>query len=299
MPRLLIIGSTCVDVIINVGTLPKTGDDLEPKGQTFTVGGCGWNVFRAARLTGADPVFLSPVGTGVFGDMVARTFAEWGVPVLARCREENGCCYCLVETGGERTFLSVHGGEYLIRRKWLDALEGEYSLAYVCGMELQEPTGPELIGWLEDHREVEVFYAPGTRGVMMDKARQERVLDLKPIMHLNVTEATALTGETDPLIAGKAIHHRTGNTVVITLGAEGCLCLTKTGELLQVPAVPVTVADTIGAGDTHAGVLLGCIHQGMDMEQALTLANAASAETVRRPGADIPKTLGGITDGTV
>lgn len=299
MPQLLIIGSTCVDVIINVDSLPKTGDDLEPEGQTFTVGGCGWNVFRATRLTGADPVFLSPVGTGVFGDMVARTFADWGVPVLARCEEENGCCYCLVENGGERTFLSIHGGEYLIHREWLDALEGEYSLAYVCGMELQEPTGPEILDWLEDHREVEIFYAPGTRGVMMDKPRQDRILALGPIVHLNATEAAALTGEADPIRAAEALGSRTGNTVIITLGGDGCLCRTKEGDILQIPSKPVTVADTIGAGDTHAGVLLGCIHQGMDMKQALTLANAAAAETVSRPGADIPETLGGMTYGTV
>ena len=57
--------------------------------------------------------------------------------------------------------------------------------------------------------------------------------------------------------------------------------------MLTAPAVPVTVADTIGAGDTHAGVMLACIHQGIPLSRALTLANAAAAETVSRHGAAV------------
>ena len=41
MDRLLIIGSACVDVVIRVDALPKTGDDLQPESQRFSVGGCG------------------------------------------------------------------------------------------------------------------------------------------------------------------------------------------------------------------------------------------------------------------
>lgn len=107
MDDLLIIGSTCVDVIIPIDRLPKTGEDIQSFSQTFSIGGCGWNVYRAARLSGAAPVFLSPVGTGAYGDLVAREFAAWGLPVPKRADRDNGCCYCLVESGGERTFLSV------------------------------------------------------------------------------------------------------------------------------------------------------------------------------------------------
>ena len=49
------------------------------------------------------------------------------------------------------------------------------------------------------------------------------------------------------------------------------------------------VADTIGAGDTHAGVLLGCLHQGMALETALDRANRAAAIVVSRKGADVPE----------
>lgn len=289
MGELLIIGSTCVDVVIDLPRLPQTGDDLQPERQSFSIGGCGWNVYRAARLSGVCPVFLSPVGTGVYGEMVSREFSAKGVPVLARAEEENGCCYCLVEPDGERTFLSVHGSEYRIRREMLEKLSGEYEFAYVCGMELQEPTADEILGWLEARPETEVFYAPGPRGILLDETRQNRILALRPILHLNEPEAKALSGASDPEAAAKVLWRRTGNLVVITLGEKGCFGCTAEGELIHIPAVPVTVADTIGAGDTHAGTLLGGLYQGMTLEAALEQANRAAALVVSRQGADVPE----------
>lgn len=291
MGELLIIGSTCVDVIIDLPRLPKTGDDLQPESQTFSIGGCGWNAYRAARRSGVCPVFLSPVGTGVYGEMVSREFSMKSVPVLARSEEENGCCYCLVEPDGERTFLSVRGSEYRIRREMLEKLSGEYELAYVCGMELQEPTAGEILEWLEAHPKTGVFYAPGPRGILLEEARQDRILALRPILHLNEPEANALSGASDPETAAKRLWRRTGNLVVITLGEKGCLSCTAGGELLHVPAVPVTVTDTIGAGDAHAGTLLGCLYQGMALEAALEQANRAAALVVSRQGADISELL--------
>ena len=176
MDQLLIIGSTCVDVIIGLERLPRTGDDLQPKGQSFAVGGCGWNVFRAARLAGAAPVFLSPVGTGVYGDMVAREFSARGVPILARVPEENGCCYCLVEAGGERTFLSWHGAEYTFQKSWMDAFDNaSFDMVYICGLEIEEPTGYELIEYLERYPKRELFFAPGPRGIFIEKEKIKEI----------------------------------------------------------------------------------------------------------------------------
>lgn len=290
--QLLLIGSTCVDVVIPLKRLPRTGDDLQPERQTFTIGGTGWNACRAAMLTGVKPTFLSPVGHGPYGQQVETAFAAYGLDILARPEGENGCCYCLVEADGERTFMCIRGAEYEIHPEWLNALSGDYSLCYVCGMELQDdPTGGNILDWLETHRETEVFYAPGPRGVLMDKARQDRVLALSPIVHLNEHEITALTGADSEEVGALALHERTGNVVIVTLGGRGCLCIDKSGRLLRVPGRAVAVADTIGAGDSHAGVMLGCLYKGMKLTEAMTLANAVAAEVVSREGADIPRTL--------
>lgn len=290
--QLLMIGSSCVDVVIPVEHLPKTGDDLQPKKQTFTMGGTGWNACRAALLTGAKPTFLSPVGTGMYGRQVEEAFAEYGIEVVARSERENGCCYCLVEADGERTFMCIRGGEYEFRREWLDALPGDYALCYTCGMEIQDtPAGENIMDWLEAHPETEVFYAPGPRGILMPKERQERMLAMKPIVHLNEHEILALTGEATEEAGALALHAKTGNIVIVTLGGRGCLCVDRGGNLLRAEGSKVKVKDTIGAGDSHAGVMLGCIYKGMELTEAMKLANMVAAEVVSREGADIPRTL--------
>lgn len=290
--ELLMIGSTCVDVIIPVARLPRTGDDLQPEKQTFAIGGTGWNACRAAILSGAKPTFLSPVGVGMYARQVEDAFADYDLQIMARSERENGCCYCLVEADGERTFMCIRGGEYEFRKEWLNALPGDYAMCYTCGMEIQDtPAGENIMDWLEAHPETEVFYAPGPRGILMPKERQERMLAMKPIVHLNEHEILALTGETTEEAGALALHAKTGNIVIVTLGGRGCLCVDKDGNVLYAAGRKVTVKDTIGAGDSHAGTMLGCLYQGMTLTEAMKLANVVASEVVSREGADIPRTL--------
>ena len=74
-------------------------------------------------------------------------------------------------------------------------------------------------------------------------------------------------------------------TVVITLGAEGCLVLDpgQAGSL-RLPAPHVEVVDTSGAGDVFCGCLAGGLAKGMSVTSALKLALAAAAIAVTRPG---------------
>ena len=290
--ELLMIGSTCVDVIIPVGRLPKTGDDLQPTYQTFAIGGTGWNACRAAILSGAKPTFLSPVGVGMYAEQVEQAFADYDLKIMARSERENGRCYCLVEADGERTFMCIRGGEYEFRKEWLEALSGDYAMCYTCGMEIQDtPAGENIMDWLEAHPETEVFYAPGPRGILMPKERQERMLAMKPIVHLNEHEILALTGESTEEAGALALHGKTGNIVIVTLGGRGCLCVDRDGNVLYAEGRNVKVKDTIGAGDSHAGTMLGCLYRGMDLTEAMKLANRVASEVVSREGAEIPRTL--------
>jgi ribokinase len=48
------------------------------------------------------------------------------------------------------------------------------------------------------------------------------------------------------------------------------------GRRLEVPALPVGVVDTTGAGDTFVGVLAAALDLGASLEQALRRASAAA-----------------------
>ena len=322
MKRLLIIGSTCVDVILRLDHLPTTGEDMHPV-QRFAMGGCAFNVAQVPKAYDVDLRFVTPIGDhGVFSDFVRAHLGNAGFrgPITVP-DSENGCCYCLVERSGERTFLSVHGVEYSFHAEYMEAFAGErFDYTYICGLEVEEKTGGELVAWLEAHPDITgtVVYAPGPRGIEVDANRTERILALHPILHLNEQEAQSLAGmsgsegtqpeipvvspdaspsvestaaagraDTDAdhvLAAAQALHAKTGNMVIVTCGADGVLWISADGSVHTVPSVPATVVDTIGAGDSHCGAVLTGLTLGWSEGDTMRFANQIASEVVAQEG---------------
>lgn len=292
MKRLLIIGSTCVDVILRLDHLPTTGEDMHPV-QRFAMGGCAFNVAQVPKAYDVDLRFVTPIGDhGVFSDFVRAHLDNAGFrgPITVP-DSENGCCYCLVERSGERTFLSVHGVEYSFHAEYMDAFAGErFDYTYICGLEVEEKTGGELVAWLEAHPDIAgtVVYAPGPRGIEVDADRTERILGMHPILHLNEQEAQALAGmcdnENPVLAAAQALHAKTQNMVIVTCGADGVLWISADGSVHSTPSVPSTVVDTIGAGDSHCGAVLTGLTLGWTEEDTMRFANQIASEVVAQEG---------------
>ena len=151
--NVLVIGSTCVDVIIRVDHLPRTEENLHPESQRFAIGGCAYNVANILGRAGAPTTFVTPVGLqGVFGGFVEKQLQtlSFAQPVLLP-DEANGCCYCLVEASGERTFMSIHGAEYSFNPAWMAPYAANhYAYGYVCGLEVEEKTGGLLVDYLKN-----------------------------------------------------------------------------------------------------------------------------------------------------
>jgi len=73
-------------------------------------------------------------------------------------------------------------------------------------------------------------------------------------------------------------------TVLLTLGEQG-VAVRADGRTLQLPANPVEVVDTTGAGDTFAGVFAAARCEGRELHDALSRAVVAAALACTRPGA--------------
>lgn len=90
----------------------------------------------------------------------------------------------------------------------------------------------------------------------------------------------------DPRRAAEEIRTRTGRAVVARLDAEGSLVLPASGGTWRVYREDVTVLDTTGAGDTHAGAVAAAM---TDPAGATPLINAAVVAT-----AVVAHTLAGV-----
>lgn len=292
--KTLVLGSTVVDVIVKVPQLPATAQDVNIISQRHQLGGCAHNVAHILKLAGVPHQLCSPVGCGIYGDFVARSLEEKGIPLFVRLEDvANGCCYCLVEPSGERTFLSHHGAEYLFRREWFtpQVLAGTDSI-YICGLELEETTSPALVDFLEElrqgeeSRQLQIFFAPGPRIAAIDAQLMDRILALSPIVHLNESEIKSFTGEVTLEAAMAGLWQRTRNSVVVTRGEQGACCIHQ-GQVHYMDGHKAMVVDTIGAGDAHIGSIIAALHQGLELPHAVRRANAVSAAVVSISGASL------------
>lgn len=95
-------------------------------------------------------------------------------------------------------------------------------------------------------------------------------------------EAEFLTGLADPLDAARRLQSYGPKTVIVKTGAQGALVVDE-DAVRRVPGFPVQrVVDPVGAGDAFAAGFLAGYLEGMDLVDAVRLANAcgASATTV-------------------
>ena len=66
----------------------------------------------------------------------------------------------------------------------------------------------------------------------------------------------------------------------MTRGAAGCTAFAD-GETIDVPALPVDIVSTLGAGDVFHGALLVCLVRGLELRDSLIRANACAALSCR------------------
>ena len=293
MGKILVIGVTCVDVVINVNRLPQTAEDVVASGQDMTLGGCAFNAFSIMYALGEPAILFSPIGDGMYGDFVRAHLAAEGISSpIPDAPGENGCCYCLVEPGGERTFIALHGADYVYRPEWFERIDSaEVDMVYVCGLEVEEPTGLVIVDFLERCCAGKtIVFTPGPRPAALPDDLLERIYGLHPIVHLNDTEARTMAGRiagrdvADVSEAASILFERTDAAVIVTLGDEGCWYRTDSRQGVA-PGVKAKVVDTIGAGDSHIGAVMACLHRGDALEDALACSNRVAAAVVSTAGA--------------
>lgn len=289
MGKCLVIGSTVCDVMMYMDRLPQREGDVHLHRQELTVGGCAFNVALLFHKLGLDYDFISPVGSGLYGQFVAEQLHELGIDLSLRVAKENGCCYCFVEEDGERTFLSYHGAEYLFQKEWLEAKADQpYDFIYFCGLEVEEETGADLVAGLSS-LSGQLVFAPGPRGHLIAPDLLEKIYALSPMVHLNEQEVQALTGQVGVKEAVLALYAQTKAPVIVTKGEKGALAYD--GDWLEVAGYPSQVVDTIGAGDSHVSATMAALSCGKDLSAALDLANQVASQVVATRGSQLTEQI--------
>ncbi|HFI0256975.1 TPA: carbohydrate kinase family protein [Streptococcus suis] len=286
MGKCLVIGSTVCDVMIYVDKLPGRQGDAHINKQVMSLGGCAFNVVNMLHHLGVDYDFISPVGTGLYGRFVKNELQKLRIQTPISIDGANGCCYCFVESDGERTFLSHHGVEYRFDPSWLDGYDlSQYDYVYICGLEVEEETGQDLVDWLKTCGRP-VIFAPGPRGNLIPEQRMAELLKLSPILHLNEQEALSLAQETDIEKAIRLLYGKTKQLLIVTQGSEGAVAFD--GVWYEAPSVSAEIVDTVGAGDSHMGAMMAALANEKSVTDSLAFANRVASQVVATQGVHLP-----------
>ncbi|MCS0605000.1 5-dehydro-2-deoxygluconokinase [Streptomyces sp. LP11] len=98
----------------------------------------------------------------------------------------------------------------------------------------------------------------------------------------NLDEVEVATGEREPHTAARALLAAGVEIAVVKQGPKGVLAVSRQGESVEVPPLPVTVLNGLGAGDAFGGSLCHGLLSGWDLETVMRYANAAGAIVASR-----------------
>jgi fructokinase len=132
------------------------------------------------------------------------------------------------------------------------------------------------------------------------RPRFERLVGSATILKASIEDIDLLYGPADPADVAQAWLARGPSLVIVTAGGEGATAYSSRATIAH-RAHPISVVDTVGAGDTfHAALLAFFGAHGLlsptalvslteeQITAALAFASAAAAVTCTRRGADLP-----------
>lgn len=280
----MVVGAINVDLVIRAPRLPGPGETVVGPGVQRFGGGKGANAAVAAARLGATVRLVGAVGTDLMGDGALDELGRDGVDVsfVQRLDASTGTAFIVVDDHGENQIAVGAGANASLSAAQVTEALGRAMDGAGCVLVSTEIAGPAV------DAAVRAATAAGIPCVLNPAppiAEVPELLELGPILTPNATEILRFSDAGDVASRAAAIQAVTGSPVVVTLGGEGVLVVDEHGTVTTIPARPVEVRDTTGAGDTFNGVVAARLAAGDGLGEAVRTAVAAASISVTKVGA--------------
>ncbi|CAG0879079.1 unnamed protein product [Cyprideis torosa] len=255
--RILSVGLTCVDIVIEVAEYPTEDTDQRLKCQRWTRGGNASNTASVLRCLGADVDLVTRIGSGVFADFLRKDLSTWGISCHPSCHQggESACSFVILnQSNGSRTILADLGqmGEVSKEQLLMHDLS-RYTWIHLEG----RCTAPDLLVALTTHSDRSRFRI----SLEIEKIRSwsdtlhEGKMGVPDVILYSRDFVTSKGGssleEAVPLLQ-KWQRQKSPCILVCAWGDQGGCCVDAEGVAHLSPAFspPEGIVDTLGAGDT-------------------------------------------------
>ena len=288
MGKIVVIGSSNTDLVINTSRIPEPGETVLGGRFLMAAGGKGANQAVAAQRLGGDVTFVACIGDDLFGKDALAGYNREGMNtafVSFKKGVPSGVASIFVDAEAENVIVVAPGANSELGRDEIDAAQKEIEAADFVLMQLETPM--ETVEYA-----AEKAFKAGTKVVLNPAPAanlSDSLLSKLWLITPNRTETQLITGlpvtdEKEAAAAAEALVAKGVKNVVITLGSKGAYVLSEDFRGV-IPANPVKAVDTTGAGDTFNGALCVALSEGRSLQDACRFAAKASAISVTRMGA--------------
>jgi fructokinase len=273
------------------------------------VGGSCINIPIAMARLGAKAGYIGGLSTDMYGQMIADHAEASKVSLAFADRFDAQTTLAFVKLVDGHARYAFYD-QATAARLWTYQADrfpwGEIAALHVGSTTLiDDPTSAQTLALVKGAKgKTIISFDPNCRpGLVKDIADYRKRMDafagIADLIRLSDEDFAYLYGEADAqTVAGQLIAGG-ATLVVLTRGGAGAEAWHKTAGHVVIQAPKVTVADTIGAGDTFLGALLVALQEGGGLDDltglstealrgSLTFAAAAAAITCSRPGANPP-----------
>lgn len=285
--RAIVFGSLNMDLAAYAPRLPAPGETVRADSLAVTPGGKGANQAVAIARAGLPVLMVGAVGDDAYGRDLQAALRDRGVDAsgIRATEGPTGLALIAVDAAGENQIVIVPGSN--------DRLDGRDLERLATAL----PSASLLVLQLEISLELVTAAAIAAREagvpVLLDpapaRALPPDLYAAVDILTPNAPEAEQLSGiavrdRASAERAARVLRERGPDTVIVTLGAAGALCVAPE-ETVFVPAFAVETVDTVAAGDAFNGALAVVIARGRPLREAVEWGAAAGALAAARLGA--------------
>jgi len=254
-PRLTVVGSINLDLVVQAERLPRPGETVSGASFSRVPGGKGANQAVAAARLGAKVALVGCVGRDELAADALAGLRDAGVEERWRVTDApTGIALITVDAAGETTIVVASGANADLRPEDLSFAAAD---AVLCQQEIPAET-------------------------------VARAAELAPRFFLNAAPARAGAPDAELTIVNRleldALGGRRG-LVCLTLGPDGAVLLEDGQEVARAEPPPVDAVDGTAAGDAFTACLVVSLLEGRPREESLRRACAAGALAASRFGA--------------
>ena len=306
MGKVVVVGSFNVDHVWTVAALPQPGETLSGRYRSGP-GGKGFNQATAAARAGADTGFVCALGDDVGGQLVRTLAGADGIDLRAwTSAEPTGTAGIYVDADGRNCIVIGAGANATLTAAFVDQQASAIAAAAVVLCQLESPFDAVRAAFVQArHAGATTMLNPAPA----DAIAPAELLSLADVITPNETEfcaqlarhqgeqlaADTLAALDDAQLHAACRHLLPRGTVVITLGAAGCVVSHADdglrGDMLpfyRVEAARVHAVDTTGAGDAFNGALAASLADappGWPFVDHVRFASRYAALSTERAGA--------------